>query len=109
MVINRIERLKGKENREVGDDERQVVSLPISLAVVIGVSAKRQALSKTIRNDHQRRIVRMLLVRNGKKEQAAPENSVLFQRMICRIFQQSGAQISVDILLRRPLGAVGHK
>lgn len=51
----------------------------------------------------------MLLVRNGKKEQAAPENSVLFQRMICRIFQQSGAQISVDILLRRPLGAVGHK
>ena len=30
----------------------------------------------------------MLLVRNGKKEQAAPENSVLFQRMICRIFQR---------------------
>ena len=51
----------------------------------------------------------MLLVRNGKKEQSAPEDGVLFQRMVFRIFQQGRAQVSVDILLRRPLGAVGHK
>ena len=39
-----------------------------------------------------------MLIGNGEKEQAAPEDSVLFQRMISCVFQQRRAQIPVDVL-----------